>query len=143
MFGSKLFKIMITTLFAVTLIGVVVLFVLFYFDQSKDAKAEPTIDEVLEQSVDTKEITTNLLSEDYVKISFKIQTDSKDAKEELEKRDFQVNNIVIQELAAMKTEDFKGKQGIENLEQTLKIRLNELLQGGKVVHVYTTSFILQ
>ena len=50
-------------------------------------------------SVDIKEITTNLASNDFIRISFKIQTDSKKAKEELEKRDFQVNNIIILELS--------------------------------------------
>ena len=39
-------------------------------------------------SVDIKEITTNLASNDFIRISFKIQTDSKEAKEELRKEIF-------------------------------------------------------
>ena len=49
---------------------------------------EPTIDEMIEATVDIPEITTNLASNDFIRISFKIQTDSKKAKEELEKRKF-------------------------------------------------------
>ena len=85
-------------------------------NQSKDS--EPTIDEVLEMSVDIKEITTNLASNDFIRISFKIQTDSKEAKEELEKRDFQVNNIIILELSGLESRRDSRKR------RTIKVRGN-------------------
>ena len=110
-------------------------------NQSKGS--EPTIDEVLEMSVDIKEITTNLASNDFIRISFKIQTDSKDAKEELEKRDFQVNNIIILELSGLEVEEIQGKEGQLKLEETLKTKINEILQEGKVQKVYITQFLLQ
>ena len=110
-------------------------------NQSKGS--EPTIDEVLEASVDVKEITTNLASNDFIRISFKIQTDSKDAKEELEKRDFQVNNIIILELSGLEVEEIQGKEGQLKLEETLKTKINEILQEGKVQKVYITQFLLQ
>ena len=94
-------------------------------------------------SVDIKEITTNLASNDFIRISFKIQTDSKDAKEELEKRDFQVNNIIILELSGLEVEEIQGKEGQSKLEETLKTKINEFLQEGKVQKVYITQFLLQ
>ena len=62
-------------------------------------------------SVDVPEITTNLKIGDYVKISFKVQTDGKKAKEEFKKRDFQIQNLIIAELSEMEASDLHGKEG--------------------------------
>ncbi|MDP4107901.1 MAG: flagellar basal body-associated FliL family protein, partial [Bacillota bacterium] len=77
------------------------------------------------------------------KMSFKIQTDSKDAKNELTKRDFQIKNIMIEELSDTKEEDLQGKAGKVKLEETLKERINKIMQDGKVVQVYITASLLQ
>lgn len=133
---------MFILLVIIALVGAVAIFMLLNTNnQGKDSK--PTIDEVLEMSVDIKEITTNLASNDFIRISFKIQTDSKDAKEELEKRDFQVNNIIILELSGLEVEEIQGKEGQLKLEETLKTKINEILQEGKVQKVYITQFLLQ
>ncbi|MGO4887773.1 flagellar basal body-associated protein FliL [Anaerobacillus sp. MEB173] len=143
MFKNKLVKIMLIILIALTLIGVTALVVINYFSSTSDEPKELTIEEVIELSVDTQEITTNLLSNDYIRIKFKIQTDNKKAKVELEKRDFQVNNIIIRELSGMESTDFEGPEGLQQLEDNLKVMINEILQNGKVVQVYTTSIIVQ
>jgi flagellar FliL protein len=133
--------IIITT---IALIGAVALVLIMKFtDSNKEEVKEPSIDEIIEYSVDVPEITTNLISGDFVRIQFKIQTENKKAKEELEKRDFQVKNIIIQELSEMNSNQFQGKEGITNLEALIKDHLNGLMQEGKVVKVYTTSFVLQ
>ena len=133
---------MFILLVVIALVGAVAIIMLLNTNnQSKSS--EPTIDEVLEMSVDIKEITTNLASNDFIRISFKIQTDSKDAKEELEKRDFQVNNIIILELSGLEVEEIQGKEGQLKLEETLKTKINEILQEGKVQKVYITQFLLQ
>lgn len=122
---------MFILLVIIALVGTVAIIMLLNTNkQSKDS--EPTIDEVLEMSVDIKEITTNLASNDFIRISFKIQTDSKEAKEELQKRDFQVNNIIILELSGLEVEEIQGKEGQLKLEETLKTKINEILQEGKV-----------
>lgn len=133
---------MFILLVIIALVGAVAIIMLLNTNnQSKDS--EPTIDEVLEMSVDIKEITTNLASNDFIRISFKIQTDSKKAKEELQKRDFQVNNIIILELSGLEVEEIQGKEGQLKLEETLKTKINEILQEGKVQKVYITQFLLQ
>jgi flagellar FliL protein len=133
--------IIITT---IALIGAVALVLIMKFtDSNKEEVKEPSIDEIIEYSVDVPEITTNLISGDFVRIQFKIQTENKKAKEELEKRDFQVKNIIIQELSEMNSNQFQGKEGITNLEALIKDHLTGLMQEGKVVKVYTTSFVLQ
>ena len=140
--NNKLVMTMFILLVIIALVGAVAIIMLLNTNnQSKDS--EPTIDEVLEMSVDIKEITTNLASNDFIRISFKIQTDSKESKEELQKRDFQVNNIIILELSGLEVEEIQGKEGQLKLEETLKTKINEILQEGKVQKVYITQFLLQ
>lgn len=140
-------RLLVTTLIiitTITLIGAVALVVLLQLQTNeKNVAKEPTIDEIVEYSVDVEEITTNLMGGDFVRIQFKIQTENKEAKEELEKRDFQVRNIIIHELSEMNSEHFQGKQGIASLESLIKSEVNKLMDEGKVVKVYTTAFVLQ
>lgn len=139
---NKLVMLMMILLTAIALAGAVALvYVLKYSDQNHGS--EPSIDEVLDVSVDIPEITTNLANDGFVRISFKIQTDSKKAKEELEKRMFQVNNIIILETADKTAEDIKGKEGQKKFEKELETKINEIMQEGKVEKVYITQFILQ
>jgi flagellar protein FliL len=138
---NKLLTITLILLVTITLVGVLALIVVMKFND--DEVKEPSIDEVIEASVDVPEITTNLMSGDYIRISFKIQTDSKKAKEELEKRDFQVKNIIIEELSEMKSEQLQGKEGKQQLESTIKEKANSLMQEGKVEKVYITSYMIQ
>lgn len=139
--NNKLLMIMLILLVAITLVGAIAVVVVLKFTGQEDKP--PTIDEVLEASVDVPEITTNLASDDFIRISFKIQTDSKKAKEELEKRDFQVKNIIIEELSEKKADELKGKEGKTALEESLKEKINELMQEGKVEQVYITESLLQ
>ena len=117
--------------------------VIYYLMQSGKKDSEPTIDEILNNSVDVAEITTNLAGNDYIKISFKIQTDGKKAKEELTKRDFQVRNIIIEELSDKKAEELQSKKGKILFENSLQTKINALMQEGKIVKVYITESLLQ
>ncbi|WP_010301507.1 flagellar basal body-associated protein FliL [Kurthia senegalensis] len=139
---NKLLTIMLIILVSITLIGIVAMVVIT--QGSKDsAHAEPDIDTVLESSVDVEELTTNLKGENFVKISLKVQTDSKKAAAELTKRDFQMKDIIIEELSEMSKEDLEGKKGKEVLQNTLKTQFNGLMQDGKIQKVYITSCIIQ
>jgi flagellar FliL protein len=132
---------MMILLVVIALVGAIAIFVLMNNNESKDG--ERTIDEVLESTVDVPEITTNLAGSDFIRISFKIQTDSKEAKEELEKRDFQVHNLIILELSDKTSDSIQGKEGQLQLEEILKVKINELMQEGEVEKVYITQFLLQ
>lgn len=139
---NKLLTIMLIILVSITLIGVVALILVMQFN--KDGEAEgPTIDEIIESSIDVPEITTNLSADDFIRLSLKIQTDSVEAAEELTKRDFQVKNIVIQELSEMSAADLEGKEGKQTFENALKLQINELMHDGEVQQVYITSYIIQ
>ncbi|MBY0120687.1 flagellar basal body-associated protein FliL [Bacillus sp. S/N-304-OC-R1] len=140
--NNKLVMIMLIMLVAIALVGTVAIIIVKQLNDNSGSK-EPTIDEVLAASVDVPQITTNLASNDFIRISFKIQTDSKKAKEELEKRDFQVKDIIIQELSEMKAEDVQGKDGQQKLKEDLKTKINKILQKGVVKQVYITENLLQ
>jgi flagellar protein FliL len=139
---NKFLTIMLILLVTITLAGVIALVVILKFSDDEETKA-PSIEEVIEASVDIPEVTTNLLSNDFIRISFKIQTDSKKAKEELAKRDFQVNNIIIEELSEMKADELQGKKGKELIEAKVKEKVNALMQEGMVEKVYITSMMIQ
>jgi flagellar FliL protein len=134
---------MVIILVIIALIGTVALIAVMKLTEKKDNGAAPSADEIVARSIDIPEITTNLADGSYVKVSFKIQTDSEEGKEEAEKRDFQIKNIIIEELSEMKAENFKGKKGMTALEERLKQQINQIMQEGRVEQVYITSFILQ
>ncbi|MCM2604608.1 flagellar basal body-associated protein FliL [Rossellomorea marisflavi] len=134
----------ITMIMVVTfvLLGAVGWVVVKQMSPKAEAK-EPSIEEVLSYSVDVPEMTTNLSSNDFIRISFKIQTDGKKAKEELQQRDFMVNNIIIEELSELNATDLKGKKGKELIETTIRKRVDSLMQEGSVEKVYITSMMIQ
>ena len=139
---NKLLTIMLIILVSITLIGVITLILVMQFSKESDEKA-PSIDEIIEASIDIPEITTNLSEDAFIRLSLKIQTDSTEAGEELTKRDFQVKNIVIQELSEMTAKELEGKAGKQAFQNTLKLQINELMQDGEVQQVYITSYIIQ
>lgn len=139
---NKALTITLIILVSITLVGVVGLILWLQLSNGNDSE-EPTIDEILQASVDIEEITTNLSGKQFIRISLKIQTDNKKAAEELKKRDFQVKNMVIQELSEMEAKDLEGKAGKQAFEEAIKSQLNPLMQEGKVEKVYIVSYIIQ
>jgi len=134
--------IMLILLIIITLAGAALVVFVKQGDQVS-AQKEPSIDDILEASVDIQQITTNLKNDNFIRVSFKIQTDGKKAKKELEKREFQVKNIIIQELSEMNPEDIQGREGQTQLQEMLKNKINEYMQTGKIVQVYITESLLQ
>ncbi|MGC5324113.1 flagellar basal body-associated FliL family protein [Brevibacillus sp. SYSU BS000544] len=149
MFQNKLFNMALIIIIALSLLGVVA-FVLWQMYLSPvasghEAKEQPvlTADEMVKYTVDTGEITTNLLSSNYIIIRFSITTDSEDAKEELTKRTPQVNQIIIKTLAGLTPDDIKGTEGLNKLEAKIMNQISSVLQEGKIVQVITTKRVLQ
>ncbi|MET1119661.1 flagellar basal body-associated protein FliL [Priestia megaterium] len=113
-----------------------------YTEQAGTEKG-PSIDDVIKASVDVTDIKTNLKSNNYISISFKIQMDSKKAAGELQKRDFQVRDIIIKRLSDMSAQDFEGTKGLSTLETDIAKQIDQLMENGHVVKIYTTSKVLQ
>ena len=88
-------------------------------------------------------MTTNLKDNHIVQIAIKIEGNDKKAKEELTKRDFQIKDIMIDELSNMNMQDLQSEQGKQKFKTDIKNRLNKMMQDGEVVNVYITSFVIQ
>lgn len=136
---SRLAKTFITTCIVILLAGAGTLVLLLY--EEEEASSESAIDDMVELSYETPEITTDLSDGSYVRVQFQIITDGELAKEELSKRDFQLRNMLIKELAIMDEEIFRT--GLADLENVVKSKVNELMTDGKVTDVYTISKLLQ
>lgn len=118
-------------------------FIFFVKKPVEGTENESSVDEIIANSVEIPELTTNLASDHFIRIAFTIQTDSKKTKQQLEKRNFQVNNTIIKQLSGMQAEEIKGTEGKIQLEETLKSSLNSLLEEGEVEQVYITTAIIQ
>nr|WP_262985638.1 flagellar basal body-associated protein FliL [Virgibacillus halodenitrificans] len=123
------------------IVAIAALIVVLNISGDKDEGKAESIDKIVEYAYETPEITTDLEDGSFVRIQFQILTDGKDAKEEISKRDFQLKNILIKELATMNEEKFKT--GLTDLEAEVKTKLNAVMTEGKITNVYTVSKILQ
>ncbi|MCP3026114.1 flagellar basal body-associated protein FliL [Halobacillus sp. A5] len=137
---NSIFKTMMIILGTITVLGAAALVLVLNMSEGQ-ADGERDIDEIVESSMTTEDITTDIEGGDYVRISFRVVTDSEDALNELEKRDFQMQNILIKEMATMEGKDFSSD--LDNLEEEVKARLNELMTEGQITEVYTVDKVLQ
>ncbi|KFF57030.1 flagellar basal body-associated protein FliL [Bacillus subtilis] len=138
---KKLMIILLIILIVIGALGATAYFVLG--GKSEKSEAKKSIDEIVSSSVDVEEITTNLKSDNIIRLAIKLETDSDKSKEELEKRDFQVKDAVISLLADTNANQIEGDKGKETFKKELKDKINSYLQEGKVEKVYITSFNLQ
>ncbi|MCA1009242.1 flagellar basal body-associated protein FliL [Halobacillus halophilus] len=138
---NRVFKTMIIILSTLTLLGAATLIIVMNLNGTDEVKGKRSIDEMRESSMLTEDITTDLKNGDFVRIRFRVVTDSKKSLEELQKRDFQMQNILIKELAVMDSESFQS--GLGDLEDQLKEKLNEVMSQGTVTDVYTVDKVLQ
>lgn len=138
---NKTVKMMVIMLVALLLGGTVVTVVFLNIGGKNEKEAKASITDMVEYSYETPEMTTDLEDGSFVKIQFRIITDGKDARKEIEQREFQIKNILIKELGTLNEQQFKS--GLPELENKMKVKLNEVMQDGKVTDVYTVNKILQ
>lgn len=138
---TNIFRTFITSLSVIIVLSAIGVGIYFYVSSSDSNSAERSIDELNEFSFDTEEITTDLRDGRYVRVQFKIITDGKKAVTEVEKRDFQIKNILIKEISEMNKQDFTNN--LDHIEVTLQQSLNEVMTEGTITDVYTIRKILQ
>ncbi len=136
-------KLLTFIIFLMISVGAIAFAYFYYLNHQAEAVNGPTVDEIVESSLEIPEIVTNLLGDEYIRVSFTIETDSEETKSELEKLDFRVNNIIIKHLSNLESEELEGLEGKTRLENDLKEQINEVLPRGKVVKVYITSIVIQ
>ena len=133
---------MLIILISLTLIGVVTIVLVNYLT-SENEQTEPTIDEIVALSFDTEEMTTMLKTNEFARIRLRIQVDNRKALQEIQKRDFQVKNIINKVISDLTARDLMGSEGIENLQELIKLEINKEMQEGMIVQVYVTHRIIQ
>lgn len=139
---NRLAKTMITSLIILIIVGIIAVGVIFYIMNDKTSSGEErSIDELNEYSFTTPEVTTDLKDGRFVRIQFQLVTDGKKSLKEVEKREFQIQNILIKEMSVMTEDDFQT--GLSDLETALQMELNEIMTDGKITDVYTINKIMQ
>lgn len=138
---AKLKPIILIIVAAILLLGGVWFFL--HKSTSEEKTKELSADEIIAMSVETENITTNLSSDGYVQLSFQLQTDSEKAKEELEKRDFQVKNVILKLFSSLTEDEINSPDETVKFEEQIKTELNKFMQSGHIVKVYTTNKMIQ
>ncbi len=134
-------KVMLISMMSMIFLAAAGVVLFMFFTDETHADEEQSIDQMNDYSYLTPEITTDLEDGRFVRIEFQVITDGKAGLKEIEKREFQVRNLLIKEISLMSEEDFSS--GLSDLESVLKEKLNEVMEDGTVTDVYTTNKILQ
>jgi flagellar protein FliL len=138
---AKLKPIILIIVAAILLLGGVWFFL--HKSTTEEKTKELSADEIIAMSVKTENITTNLSSGGYVQLSFQLQTDSEKAKGELEKRDFQVKNVILKLFSSLTEDEINSPEETVQFEERIKNEMNKLMQSGHIVKVYTTNKMIQ
>ena len=137
----KVMKVFMISIFSIIVVAGIGFIGVFYFmDDTTDA-GELSIDEMNKYSYETPEMTTDLEDGTFVRIQFRLITDGRKSTNEVSQREFQIQNMLIKELATMSEDDFR--EGLTDLENALKDHLNEVMTEGSITDVYTINKILQ
>ncbi|MCZ0702570.1 flagellar FliL protein [Natronobacillus azotifigens] len=137
--NAKLFKILLISLVIIAIVGLgAIIFILLNDD---DPDREPTIDEQIAYSFTTEEINIDLKGNSFARIQFNIITNSSDATEEIEKRQFQFKNLLIKESVDVTASELQSD--LEEFEMNLKNKMNELMTEGEITDIYIVSKIVQ
>lgn len=130
----------------ITIIGIAGFFVWNYLQSKsdeKETKKQETIEELLEKSVDTEVISTNLADEGLAKVKLKIITTSKKNAKELTKLSFLTESTIIKYFNGLTKQEMTGTGAIETIESNLKDDLNKALGHEYVTKVYIVEHMVQ
>lgn len=137
-------KFLVYALIAVAIVGGSGMFLLKEEIVGSADEKPTTAEELVELSVDTDIITTNLASENhFAVVQFNILLNNTHAKEETEKRKAEVRAAIISTIAGFTKEELIGKDGIANLEQQLASKVESFVETGTVERVLVTEFKVQ
>lgn len=134
-------KTLIISVIILLVLGAAAFVAIFYFMSDTKDKDGLSIEDMNKYSYETPEMTTDLENGTFVRIQFRFVTDGKKAVKEISQREFQIQNTLIKALALMSEDDFR--EGLSDLEDTLRDDLNEVMTDGKITDVYTVDKILQ
>lgn len=148
MFKNKLFNMTLIIFIAMTLLSIVA-FILFQFTfqtvkTSEEIEEEVlSIDEIIPLTVHVPKINTNLGDSTIIVLELTLQTDNEKAKEEADKRIYQIKDRINLLLKNLTYESFSTEEKIVQFKSDLMVRLNNILLEGKVVNIDITQLFLQ
>jgi len=96
--------------------------------------------------VDMGSFTINLADADgprYLKVVVKVTVSAEETEEEVKYREAQMRDVVISYLSSLTLDDTKGARAKEDLRESLRKRMNNLLRSGEVMDVFFTEFVTQ
>lgn len=144
---NKLLGFSIALLFAISLLAITTLLLLkFVFAPPSPPTTEGTfknVDEMVAQSIETGEMTTNLKDNHFAIMEYTIVLSNKKAKDEAEKGLFLVKREILGVLSSMESTQLVGDEGVKKMEEEIKKRLDSILKEGKVSMVVTTRKLIQ
>ncbi|GAA3406643.1 flagellar basal body-associated FliL family protein [Paenibacillus hodogayensis] len=154
MFKNKMLQWLIMILIAITLI-VLACFILWDYLDKKSPSGDPseqaassvdnvkakkmTAKEEKANSVEIKDITTNLAGKNYVKVNFSFLMDNTKSKDEFVLLTPRVRAIILQTLADLTVDQVGGSKGQDLISTTLINKINPILSKGKLVRVDITD----
>ncbi|WP_208592505.1 flagellar basal body-associated FliL family protein [Gracilibacillus suaedae] len=137
--NPKLIKILVVVLLTITIAGAVTLY--FLLNSTSNEGEAMSIDDMVKNSYTTEEIRTDLNDGNYVLIQFQFITNSNDALDEIEKREFQVKNEFIKLSVDLTAKDFQDN--LSELESDMKTAMNKHMTEGQIVDVLIISKVIQ
>ncbi|SHN16285.1 flagellar basal body-associated FliL family protein [Gracilibacillus kekensis] len=137
--NPKLVKILVAVLLVITIAGAITLY--FLLNNTSNDNETMTLDEMVKYSYTTEEIRTDLNDGNFVLIQFQFITNSKDALNEIEKREFQVKNVFIKQSVDLTATDLQ--ENLTEIEDNMQNAINEKMTEGKIVDVLITSKVIQ
>lgn len=146
MFKNKLVNISIIIIISIAILGIAAFFLYQYIFpdvETVEQHKEPTIDEIIPLTVSVPKINTNLGDSSIIVLELTLQTDSEEAKIEAEKRIYQIKDAINLYLKNLTIESFSTEEKINQFKTDLILRLNKLLQEGKIVRIDITQLFVQ
>lgn len=153
MLRSRLFIVLISIIFAITMI-LTASFVLYQFIErsriNNQASGQAVVkhlsaSKIKENTVHMVDIGTNMSGlSNYIRLSIAFELDSKKSKEEFVKIDFIIRDFVIRQLTDLTPKDIHGKENLDQFTSSLISSLNnDILTYGKLRKIYITDIVMQ
>ncbi|SEN58617.1 flagellar FliL protein [Amphibacillus marinus] len=137
---NKAFKVVLTCLIMITIIGLALVIFLLLNNNNADNDVI-TIDDQIEASYMTEAMNIDLSDNRYAQLQFRIITDSVDTRDEMEKRIFQFQNLLIKETVDMNSEELNSD--LSAFETRLKDEMNVFMEDGEITDIFIVSKIIQ
>ncbi len=129
---------------SISLLGITAYFLYQYiFPSTNTVQGVVTIDDLLPRTVNVPKISTNLGNSSIVVIEMTLLASNQKAKQEADKRMFQIKDRINLYLKNLTIESFSTEEKINQFKTNLIKRLNNLLQDGKIEGIDITQLILQ